>query len=474
MPSQSFFILSIIGVAALWSLGTSQSFAAEQASKPHIIMIMADDMGWMDLGCQGNKKMHTPRIDQLSTQGVRFTNAYAASPVCSPTRGSLMTGQSPARIHITQHGKDSAQFWPDNRAITPPDAEHVLPLETVTVAEHLQQRGYTTGFFGKWHLSGDKDVPGKTGPSFYPDHQGFLVNVGGCGFGGPPTYFDPFRIPTLPPRKTGEYLTHRLTDEMMQFMHTHKNEPMFICLWLYNPHYPFEAPADLIEKYKGQEGPGLKNATYGAQIESVDIAVGHIVDTLDKLGIADNTVLFFTSDNGGWTGATDNRPLRSGKGDLFEGGIRVPCIVRWPKIEKTPSPTNVINDTPIISMDITATILDVAGVTPPADQPLDGVSLRPIMQGKNIERDALYFHYPHFAFHKENRPGSAIRSGPHKLIYRFDDQSVELYDVISDIGETKNIAAENPAIAASLKQKLLDWLKDSGAQVPTPYQPANK
>ena len=441
---------------------------------PHVLLILVDDMGWMDLRCQGNARLNTPRIDALAKQGVRFTGAYASAPVCSPTRGALITGLAPARLRITQHGKDGPAFWPKGRKLQPPAAEHVLPLKTATLATRLKAAGYATGFFGKWHLSGEHDPknPSAGGPDFWPEHHGFDVNVGGCGLGGPPTYFDPYRIPALEPRKRGEYLTDRLADETVRFMRGNHKKPMFICLWTYNVHYPFEAPADLVAKYKGKEGAGLKNAVYGAQVEATDRAVGKVLDELDRLGAADDTLVIFTSDNGGWDGATDNRPLRSGKGDLYEGGLRVPLIVRWPGVVATGKAVapGATNDTPVISTDLSATVLDAAGVQLGRNEVLDGATLRPLLTGKKFERGPLFFHYPHYAWHKANRPGGAVRSGPYKLIRRYDDGSVELFDLANDIGEKQNLAARKPELAAKLDQQLGRWLKDTGAQLPTPVK----
>ncbi len=452
--------LAILALIAVPAAG------AARAAPPHVLLVVVDDLGWMDLGCQGNARLHTPRIDALAKQGVRFTNAYAASPVCSPTRAALITGQTPARLGITQHGKDGPQFWPPNRKVQPPPAAHVLPLATVTVAERLRAAGYATGFFGKWHLSGDPDPtdPAAGGPAFWPEHQGFDVNVGGCGLGGPPTYFDPYRIPAIRPRTAGEYLTDRLADETTAFLRGNRAKPMFVCLWTYNVHYPFEAPADLVARYRGREGPGLKNPVYGAQVEATDRAVGRVLDEIDRLGIGRDTLVIFTSDNGGWEGATDNRPLRSGKGDLYEGGLRVPLVVRWPGVAAAGG----TDDTPVVSTDLSATILDAAGVRPGAGEVIDGVSLRPTLQGKKPDRGALFFHYPHFAWHKGNRPGGAVRSGPYKLIRRYDDNSVELYDLANDIGEARNLAGERPDVAAALDAQLGRWLRDTGARLPTP------
>jgi len=425
------------------------------AEKPNVVLIMADDLGWMDLHCQGNPILRTPQIDTLATQGVRFTNAYAAAPVCSPTRAALITGLAPARLHITQHGADGRQFWPEDRAVQPPPTKDALPHNTITLAERLQALGYATGFFGKWHLGGDK--------RFWPTEHGFDVNVGGCGLGGPPTYFDPYRIPALPPRKTGEYLTDRLADEAIAFLRRENDKPRFVCLWTYNPHYPFEAPSELIAHYQGKEGPGLKNPVYGGQIEATDRAIGRVLDELDRLAMIEDTLVIFTSDNGGWSGATDNRPLRAGKGFLYEGGLRVPLIVRWPGVTEA----GAVNDTPVVSMDLAATILDAVGAKLSDNEQLDGESLRPLFQGGSLKRDAIFFHYPHFAFHKANRPGSAIRRGNYKLILNYDDDSVQLFDLASDLGEQSNLAEAKPEVARSLKVQLDNWLATTKAGLPT-------
>ncbi|QDT07308.1 Arylsulfatase [Rubripirellula lacrimiformis] len=445
---RSSLALLILGCLCSWL-----DFAAA-ADPPHVLCIMTDDLGWQDLHCQGNPVLQTPHIDGLAKDGVRFTNAYAASPVCSPTRAAMMTGLAPARLHITQHGPDGQQFWPKDRRVQPPPSKHELWHETTTLAERLKTAGYATGFFGKWHLGGDE--------KYWPMQHGFDVNVGGCGFGGPPTYFDPYRIPTLPPRETGEYLTDRLADETIAFLHSAKDQPMFICLWTYNPHYPFEAPDELTAHYQGKQGPGLKNPIYGGQIEATDRAIGRVLQELESLGIAEQTLVIFTSDNGGWSGATDNRPLREGKGYLYEGGLRVPLIVRWPGVTKA----GTVNPTPVVSMDLTATMLDAAAVRLAENESLDGESLRPLFAGGKLKRDALYFHYPHFAFHKANRPGSAIRSGQHKLIYRYDDDSVQLFDLDHDLGETTDLADIHPDVAGNLKDRLTDWLQTTDAGLP--------
>ena len=449
---------------ACWAMPLA---AAVLTTPPHVVLVLVDDLGWMDLRCQGNERLNTPRLDALAKQGVRFTQAYAAAPVCSPTRGALITGLAPARLHITQHGKDGPSFWPKDRPVQPPAAEHVLPLKTVTLAERLKEAGYATGFFGKWHLSGDRDPkdPSFGGPDFWPEHQGFDINIGGCGLGGPPSYFDPYRIPAIKPRKKGEYLEDRLADETISFLQKNHHQPTFTCLWTYNVHYPFQAPEELIAKYKGKGGPGIRNEIYAAQIEATDRAIGRVLDEIDRLGIADKTLVIFTSDNGGWEGAADNRPLRSGKGDLYEGGLRVPLIIRWPGVVEKPATTNA---TPVITMDLAATILDAAQVKLRTNESLDGATLRPVLQGKSESRPPLFFHYPHYAFHGANRPAGAIRSGQHKLIRRYDDNSVELFDLSEDLGETRNLAFQRTELAAKLNEELGRWLKSTGAQLPTP------
>ena len=455
-------ILCTLSFLALLSCETN-SKEVEKKARPNILLIMADDLGWMDLQCQDNAKLRTPHLDQLANEGVRFTDAYAAAPVCSPTRAALITGLAPARLKITQHGPDGKSFWPDDRVIQPPPSSNELHHEHITLAERLKSIGYSTGFFGKWHLGNAE--------KFWPLSHGFDVNHGGCGFGGPPTYFDPYRIPTLPPRKAGEYLTDRLADETITYMRQHHQEPMFICLWTYNPHYPFEAPEELIKGFTGKEGYGLINPIYGAQLEATDRAIGRVLKELDAQGLTENTLVIFTSDNGGWSGATDNRPLRAGKGYLYEGGIRVPLIIRWPGRTRP----GTVDHTPVITMDLTATILEAtkanAQAKPktegPMDHLFDGVSLLPLFSGDNINRKELFFHYPHFAFHRDNRPGSAIRSGQYKLILHYDDGSIELYDLDQDLSETRNLANNEPKRAAKLLASLNQWLDSVEADRPT-------
>ena len=455
------YLVAVFAICLFQFHGVLAHGNAVNPSPTNVLLIMADDLGWKDLNCQNNPKLKTPNLDRLAMQGVRFTDAYAAAPVCSPTRAALMTGQAPARLKITQHGPDIKAFWPDDRIIQPPPSSNELLHHHQTLAETLKSRGYATAFFGKWHLGNAQE--------YWPTHHGFDVNLGGCGFGGPPTYFDPYRIPTLPPRQKGEYLTDRLADETIDYMRSNHDKPMFVCLWTYNPHYPFEAPEELIDAYHGKEGRGLKNPIYAAQLEATDRAIGRVLDELDHLHLRQNTLVIFTSDNGGWSGATDNHPLKKGKGYLYEGGIRVPLIIRWPG---RTSP-NTIDSTPVISMDLSASILEATGEK--ADSAslitknpttLDGISLLPRLRGASLDREEIFFHYPHFAFHRENRPGSAIRRGRYKLILNYDDSSTELYDLEQDLSEKTDLSESMPELRDSLLESLTVWLDSVDADRP--------
>lgn len=451
---------SICGLLLL-ILSAAPAFAAEQ---PNIVVIMADDFGWMDLHCYGNERLDTPNLDRLAEQGMRFTDGYAAAPVCTPTRAAMMTGQSPARLAITNHAPGNGQnFRLPGSDLQSAEWSTFLPLEHETIAERLQEAGYATGFVGKWHLSHRKgqDENGKFEPRLRPEHQGFDLNIGGGPNGGPPSYFSPYGIPAMKSGPKGEYLPERLADECIDFVKQHKTKPFFLNWWNYSVHYPFEAPAELIEKYKKRIGPGIKNPTYAAMIEGMDRAIGRFLKELDNAGLAENTFVIFTSDNGAW--GTDMRPLRGQKGHLWEGGIRVPWIARWPGHVKPGS----LCTTPVISTDTYPTILEVAGLKPRPKKVLDGVSMVPVLkQTGPLDRDALFFHYPNYAFHKQNRLGSAIRKGDHKLILRYDDNSVELYDLKADISEKNDLAIAQPELANQLRSQLKTWLRETGAKIP--------
>ena len=465
MQSRREFLKSIaFGVAAVsMPAFLRSSSGARIKARPNIVFIMIDDLGWMDLHCQGNERLETPNIDRLARQGMRFTDAYAAAPVCSPTRAANMTGLSPARLGLTNHIKDRPDFQPDNAVLRSAKTLDHLPLNHVTIAERLKEAGYATAFMGKWHLSGKSGKGGKGEEKYEPQWQGFDINIGGCAYGGPPTYFDPYRIYNIPPRRKGEYLPDRLGDEAMKFIKSNRDKPFFLALWNYTVHWPMEAPADLIEKYKDRIGPGIKDARYAAMIEAMDAAMGRLFALLDELKLAKDTLVIFTSDNGGYSGVADNRPLREGKGTLYEGGIRVPLIVRWTGAV----PANTTCPTAVISTDFYPTLLEVAGLSPKPGKTLDGESIMPLLtQKSNMKRKSIFFHYPNYAFHRSNRLGAVIRRGDYKLIERYDDGSVELYNLAEDLSEKKDLADQMPKRAARMKTQLDAWLKETGALMP--------
>jgi arylsulfatase A len=438
------------------------ALTAATAATPNILFVLIDDLGWMDLRCQGNLHLDTPNIDHFAGQGMRFTDAYAPAPVCSPTRAAILTGQSPARLRLTNHLPEQARFTPATSKLLPAEMGDHLPLEQVTIAERLKNdAGYATAFIGKWHLYAGDDS------QYNPLAQGFDVNLGGCSLGGPPTYFDPYGIGFLPDRKKGEYLPDRLADEAISFMKQQhaRGKPFYAALFHYTVHWPMEAPEQLVAKYKDRPLVGYRDSRYAAMIEAMDAAFGRVMVALDETGLADNTLVVFASDNGVYGGVGDCRPLRGDKGHLYEGGIRVPLIVRWPGKVKAGS----VSGEPVCLTDFFPTLLEVAGLKPSPGVAADGESLVPLLRGEGrLRREALFWHYPNFAFHRENRLGSAIRMGDHKLIRFFDDDSVELYNLKDDISETHNLAAAKPELAAAMRQRLEAWLNDSGAKLPRP------
>jgi arylsulfatase A-like enzyme len=404
---------------------------------------------------------------------MKFTNAYAAAPLCSPTRASIMTGKYPARLgmtHITQYKPDRKAKW-----ICPETAPE-LALSEVTIAEALKTAGYTTACVGKWHLGKEP---------FYPEKQGFDVNIGGTSNALPTSYFYPkwkenLRGPDSPwngvpiqEGRSGEYLTDRLTNEAIKFIEAEKDKPFFLYLAHYAVHTPHEAKQDTIAKYKSRirRDDPQNNPVYAAMIESVDESVGRVLRKLEELGIADRTAIFFMSDNGGLhTGssqrppATSNLPLRGGKVTLYEGGIREPMIVRWPGAVKP----DTVCDVPVISNDFYPTMVQMAGIKKDPGHPVDGLSLAPLLrQNGKLKRDALYWHYPHPGF--ENLPPhGAIRRGNCKLLEFFEDGRVELYNLAEDIGEENNLAEKMPKKAAELQEMLHRWQKSIGAKLPRP------
>ena len=432
------------------------------APKPNIVVIMDDDLGWRDLHCYGNEQIDTPFLDQLAAEGMRFTDAYAAAPVCSPTRAAMMTGLAPARLRLTNHapGNPDGFSLPGSDLQEPETVRH-LALSYTTIAERLSAAGYATGHVGKWHLSyvnprGSAQLDQR---ELYPEKQGFDVNIGGNSSGGPPSYFSPYRNPALKDGAAGEYLPSRLADEAMNFVRSNRGRPFFLNWWPYSVHYPMQAPAELIAKYRQRKE--VKDPVYAAMIEGMDAAIGGFLKQLDEAGLRDNTLILFKSDNGGYSG--DNRPLRGFKGTLYEGGLRVPWIVRWPGRV----PTGSICATPVISTDCHPTLLEAAGLQPAPGSTLDGRSLIPLFEQKpGFDRDAIFFHYPNYAFHKKNRLGSAMRAGDFKLITYYDNGELELYRLSSDIGEEVNLSQQHPEIVRQLKDKLDAWLRQTDARLP--------
>ena len=438
------------------------ALSTHAAKKPNILFIMADDLGWMDLACQGNKLVETPNLDRLAKQGMRFTDAYAAAPVCSPTRCAVLTGQAPARIGLTTHLP--GMFFPKDNRPQPAILTKQLDTDYVTIAERMREAGYKSAFLGKWHIASSVGKGGRVAPELSPIGQGFDINIGGTSYGGPPSFFSPYRNGELIDGPAGEYLPDRLVDETINFIGQNISKPWMTHLWFYTVHWPMQAPEPLLKKYSDRKGPGLNDTRYGAMIEAMDRAIGRLLKALDEMGESEETLLIFTSDNGGFAGVSDCRPLRESKGHLYEGGIRVPMIVRWPGKVKS----GTLCDTPVISMDFYPTFLELANLKP-GKQPIDGESLLPLFkQSGELKRKAIYFHYPNYAWHMDNRLGSVIREGDWKLIRNYDDNSLELYNLPKDLSEKRNVAKQNPKLAARLNKKLTTWLKATGAPMPRP------
>ncbi len=462
---------------ALWAANS------QTGEKPNFVFILIDDLGWTDGSGLGSKFYQTPHIDRLAQQGMTFSDAYAACTVCSPTRAAVMTGRYPARLHLTDwiagHKRPFAKL-----AI--PDWKMHLDHEEITIAEVLKANGYATAHIGKWHLGGDE---------YRPETQGFDVNIGGDHRGQPPSYFAPYRIPSIAEGPPGEYLTDRLTDEAERFIERNRQRPFFLYLAHYAVHTPIQAKKDLIEKYqvKAQPDAPHRNAVYAAMLESVDQSVGRIVGKLRELGIERRTVIFYTSDNGGLAGVTSNAPLRAGKGSPWEGGVRVPLIVLWPGVTRPGSTCA----EPVTSVDFFPTIMEIAAAQWPvvegqsasthsnpavpatsqrAQPPtIDGESLVPLLrQSGQLKREAIFWHYPHY--HPGGAtPYGAVRKGDYKLIEFYEDGRLELYNLREDIGERNNLAAAMPDKAEALKRLLAQWRAAVGAQMPRPnpdYDPS--
>ncbi len=446
--------------------------------KPNIVFVLADDLGQYDVGCYGGTFYETPHLDRLAAEGARFTDAYAACPVCSPTRASLMTGQWPQRTGVTDYigAPLTPDAWKRNTKLLPAPYADRLSLEAPTLAKAMKAAGYATFFAGKWHL----------GPEgWWPENQGFDINQGGTDRGGPyggGKYFSPYGNPRLADGPPGEHLPDRVATETNQFIEAHKDRPFFAYLAFYSVHTPLMAREDLRLKYEekrqrlglneawGREEPRdvrlvQEHAVYAGMVEAMDLAIGKVLAKLDELNLARKTLVIFTSDNGGLSTSegwpTSNLPFRGGKGWMYEGGIREPFLVRWPGVA---SPGAVIR-TPISSPDVFPTLLEAAGAHPEPGQILDGVSLVPALKGESLPSRALYWHYPHYG-NQGGAPSAAIRRGDWKLIEWFEHSRVELFNLAEDVGEQNDRCQTDPDQAAKLLTELHAWQKEVGAKFP--------
>ena len=452
-------------------------------TKPNFVLILVDDLGWMDLGCYGSSFYETPCLDRLAAEGMRFTDAYASCPVCSPTRASIMTGKYPATVQVTNYIPGMAK----GKLLSAPYL-HYLPLEEKTIARALGEQGYATWHVGKWHL-GDK--------AYWPQHHGFDVNIGGWSAGRPRSYFSPYSNPMLEDGPQGEYLTDRLTDEAIRLIRNSDGEPFFLNLWYYTVHIPVQGKQEHVKRFTAKaavQGLEKKNAFevgecfpcqhkrdqrvvrrrfqsdpgYAAMVWSLDENVGRILEALQQEGLADDTVVMFTSDNGGLATAegspTCNAPLAEGKGWMYEGGTREPLLVRWPGVTEPGS----LCDAAVTSPDFYPTLLEMAGLDFLPEQHTDGVSMVPLLKGDGqLDREALFWHYPHYG-NQGGTPGCSVRSGDYKLIEFFEDRHAELYNLREDITEEHDLAHHMPEVTERLRTMLHQWLREVNARIPEP------
>lgn len=450
--------------------------------KPNFIFILIDDMGVRDLTCYGSTFYETPNIDRLAAEGMMFTDAYASCPVCSPTRASILSGKYPATVGVTNWIGGHAK----GKLIDAPYIDH-LPIEEKSLARALKEGGYTTWHVGKWHL-------GKR--PFYPENHGFDVNIGGCWWGHPHNgYFSPWGIETLQDGPEGEYLTDRLTDEAIRLIRENHDKPFFLNLWYYTVHTPIQAKLELVEYYEAKaKAMGLdkieaivegehfpcehkkhlrvrrrviqSDPVYAAMIHTLDENIGRVLKVLEETGQADNTVIIFTSDNGGLATAegspTCNAPYNEGKGWMYEGGVREPLIVKWPGVTEPGSKCTV----PVTSPDFYPTVLEIAGLPLIPEQHVDGVSLVPLLKGgQSLDREAIFWHYPHYG-NQGGTPGSSVRMGDYKLIEFFEDGHLELYNLREDVSEKNNLADREPERAKKMQKILAEWREKVEAKIP--------
>ena len=463
--------ISLLMIHTVFLLSVSIARAKEW---PNVVVFLVDDLGYMDIGANNPKCFYeTPNIDRLAASGMRFTDGYAANPVCSPTRYSLMTGKYPTRVKATNFfsGKRSGRF-------APAPLSDRMELEEITLAEVLKTNGYTTFFAGKWHLGPDE--------KYYPQNQGFDVNVGGYHKGGPYTgnrYFAPFKNPQMKVESPdGDHLPDRLARETVSFIRENKGKPFLAYLSFYSVHTPLMGRKDLVEKYKNKARPVIgkefaeeeqvfgkgqrkvriiqKHAVYAAMVDAMDRAVGKVLDELEKNDLTKKTMVVFTSDNGGLSTSegspTSNLPLRGGKGWVYEGGIREPWIVCYPGVTKPGS----VSAEPICSIDLLPTIAAATGAD--VEHAIDGIDITPALKGSHLDRAALFWHYPHYS-NQGGIPGGAIRMGDYKLFERYEDGRVHLYNLKEDIGEEHDLAEAMPEKVTAMRAKLHHWYKQVDA-----------
>lgn len=471
------FLKSLFTFLCLSACDTSNEKQAERT--PNVLFILVDDLGVHDLGYTGSEFYETPNVDRLSREGMIFTQGYATSRVCSPSRASILTGKFTATHGVTDWiGAKSGEAWFEanpHSKILPPDYVRQLPADEITLPEAMAEAGYKTFFAGKWHLGSEGS---------YPEDHGFDINIGGWDRGNPNGgYFSPFKNPKLEDKNPGENLSMRLAKETVEFMKANKHSNFFAMLSFYAVHGPIQTTEHKWEKYRnraeqlGIEESGFEmerrmpirivqdNPVYAGLVEHMDDAVGVVLKALDSLGIADNTIVVFTSDNGGVASgdafSTSNLPLRGGKGYQWEGGIREPYIIKVPWMQKQ----GTSSDYPVSGHDFYPTILDLANIAIPEEQQVDGISLKPVFEGQPLPERSLYWHYPHYG-NQGGDPASVVRKGDLKLIHYWEDDSYELYNLNSDPQELQNLATEDSETAKRMDKELLDWLRQVGAPFP--------
>lgn len=481
--NKSLYIFSILIIA-------TNVLAADTKSQPNIVILFVDDMGWLDTNVTGSDLYRTPNIDRLAEEGILFTDAYSASNVCSPTRAALMTGLAPDRNRVTDwidgQWVNSGEEWQSERPLQPPEWTKELELHYDTIADLLKQAGYRTAHIGKWHLTpriNDREIV----EPYYPYNRGFEVNIAGNMWGAPGSYFWPYRrsnaeglqqrVGNFPPDEEtkGLYLTNMLTNHAVQLIHKWEDEPFFLHFSYYQVHTPIQGRADMVYHYKQKLASGedflQTDPEYAAMVEAVDRSVGRVHAKLEELGLEDNTLIIFTSDNGGKDRGdgtpTNNFPLREGKGSAYEGGIRVPTIVHWPEVV----PAGAISREPVITHDFFSTIVDITGVEgdPEHMASLDGLSLMPLFEdpSASLDRKALYWHYPHY-HGGGSTPHSAVRAGDWKAIHFYENDRIELYNLADDFGEQNDLRDKMPRKAAEMREMIEARREAVNAQDPEP------